>query len=129
MGENLPFLHIHHFTLVECWLIRGESFGLALLRSTTLGYWFGFPYIDWYIPALVGLYVVFPLLFKTVVEPRRYWLALVIGVTCFVAGIIIAERNLMDWKHLAFVYRIPDFLIGCMAAVAIKDGYDKKKSC
>lgn len=43
-------------TLVECWLIRGESFGLALLRSTTLGYWFGFSYIDWYIPALVCMW-------------------------------------------------------------------------
>ena len=113
-------------TLVECWIIRGESFGLALLRSTTLGYWFGFPYIDWYIPALVGLYVIFPLIFHWVVKPRRYWLALGIGILCFIAGILIAENNWMDWKHMAFVYRIPDFLMGCMVAVAIKDGYNEK---
>ena len=113
-------------TLIECWIVRGESFGLALLRSTTLGYWFGFPYIDWYIPALVGFYVIFPLIFKLVVEPRRYWLGLGIGIGAFVAGVVVAYINIMDWKHLAMVYRIPDFLLGCMVAVAIKDGYDKK---
>ncbi len=113
-------------TLVECWLIRGETFGLALLRSTTLGYWFGFPYIDWYIPALVGLYVIFPAIFHLIVKPRRYWLALGVGIGCFVTGILIAEYEWMDWKHMAFVYRIPDFLMGCMAAVAIKDGYNEK---
>lgn len=113
-------------TLIECWIIRGESFWLALLRSTTLGYWFGFPYIDWYIPALVGIYVVFPLIFKWVVEPRKYWLALGMGLAFFVAGVIISYMDALDWKHLAMVYRIPDFLLGCMAAVAIKDGCDKK---
>lgn len=113
-------------TLVECWLIRGESFGIAVLRSTTLGYWFGFPYIDWYIPALVGLYVIFPAIFHLIVKPRRYWLALGVGIVGFVAGILIAEYDMMDWKHMAFVYRIPDFLMGCMAAVAIKDGYNEK---
>lgn len=113
-------------TLVECWLIRGESFGLALLRSTTLGYWFDFPYIDWYIPALVGLYVIFPVIFHVVVKPRRYWLALDVGIVCFVAGILIAEYDWMDWKHMAFVYRIPDFLMGCMVSVTINDGYNEK---
>lgn len=112
-------------TLIECWIIRGESIGLALLRSTTLGYWFGFPYIDWYIPALVGLYVIFPAIFHLVVKPRRYWLALGVGIVCFMAGILIAEYDWMDWKHMAFVYRIPDFLMGCMIAVAIKDGYNE----
>lgn len=134
--ENLKWYYIKRWvrifpfftfiTLIECWIIRGESFGLALLRSTTLGYWFGFPYIDWFIPALVGMYVIFPLLFHLVVKPRRYWLALGIGVVFFVAGILIAELNLMDWKHMVFVYRIPDFLLGCMAAVAIKDGYNEE---
>lgn len=113
-------------TLIECWIIRGESFGHALLRSTTLGYWFGFPYIDWYIPALVGLYVAFPAIFHLVVKPRRYWMTLGLGIVRFIAGILIAEYDWMDWKHLAFVYRIPDFLMGCMVAVAIKDGYNEK---
>ena len=96
------------------------------MRSTTLGYWFGFPYIDCYIPALVGLYVIFPAIFHLIVKPRRYWFALSVGLVCFVAGILVAEYNMMDWKHLAFLYRIPDFLMGCMVAVAIKDGYNEK---
>ena len=112
-------------TLIECWIIRGETFWLALLRSTTLGYWFGFPYIDWYIPALVGLYVIFPLIYRCIVKPRKYRVALAIGIICFSVGIFVSYLGWLNWKHLAFIYRIPDFLLGCMAAVAIKDGYDK----
>ena len=114
-------------TLVECWIIRGEPFGLALLRSTTLGYWFGFPYIDWYIPALVGLYVIYPLFYFTVVKPRRYRSALIIGILFFIAGVVVAEYDIGDWKHQVFVYRIPDFVMGCMVAVTIKDGYKENK--
>lgn len=43
--------------------------------------------------------------------------------------ILIANNELTEWdywEHLAFVYRIPDFLTGCMAATAINHGYDKR---
>ena len=115
-------------TLVECWIIRGESFPLALLRSTTLGYWFDFPYIDWFVPALVGLYVIFPAIFTLIVKPRRYMAALTICIVCVVASVVISENSMMDWKHLALVYRIPDFFMGIMAGMAIKDGYGQKTS-
>lgn len=116
-------------TLIEYWCIKGESFRWAMLRATTLGYWFGFSYADWFIPALVGLYMIFPLIFKTIVEPKRYWTALSIGFLCLAASILIANNELTEWdywEHLAFVYRIPDFLTGCMAATAINHGYDKR---
>lgn len=74
----------------------------------------------------MGLYVAFPAIFHLLVKHRRYWLALGLGIVCFIAGILIAEYDWMDWKHLAFVYRIPDFLMGCMVTVAIKDGYNEK---
>lgn len=112
-------------TLIECWIIKGESLGLSLLRSTTLGYWFGFPYIDWYVPAIVGLYAFFPIIFHLVVKPRRYWSALMIGIMFFFAALFFSKYEMLDWYHLCFVYRIPDFLLGCMAAVAIKDGYNE----
>jgi len=113
-------------TLVECWLIRGESFGLALLRSTTIGYWTGLPYIDWYVPAIVGLYVVFPLLYHTIVKPRRYKAALAVSLFFLVVSVLMSIYPILDWKHFALLYRIPDFIMGAMCAVAIKDGYDRK---
>lgn len=111
-------------TLIECWLIRGEDFGLALLRSTTIGYWIGVPYIDWYVPALVGLYFIFPLLYHYVVKPARYRIALVIGILFLLASIVLHYIPLLDWKHYALLYRVPDFIMGCMMGVAIKSGYD-----
>lgn len=113
-------------TLIECWLVRGESLELALLRSTTLGYWFGFPYIDWYVPALVGLYVIYPFYFKWIVRPCRYYWIICIGIFSFITAIFVSNNEWLDWKHLAFIYRIPDFLLGSMVAVGIKNGYDKR---
>ena len=70
--------------------------------------------------------MVFPLIYRWIVKPRRYWIALVIGIICFAFGIVISYNEWLDWKHLAFIYRIPDFMLGCMAAVAIKDGYNRR---
>lgn len=115
-------------TLVECWIIRGEPIELALLRSTTIGYWCGLPYIDWYIPALVGVYAVFPLIYLGVIRPRRLRLLLVGGFFVFLVSIFVAafDTKYVDWKHFAMIYRIPDFFMGCVIAVAIKDGYKEK---
>lgn len=114
-------------TLIYCWLIKGESIGLSLLRSTTIGYWIGIPYIDWYVPAIAGLYTIFPLLYFYVVKPLRYQLALVIGAFFLIASILLVNSTLLDWKHYALLYRVPDFIIGCMIGAAIKNGY--KKMC
>ncbi len=112
-------------TLIECWIIRGEPFGLAIIRSTTLGYWFGFPYIDWFIPAIVGIYAIYPLIFREIIKPRKYWQALVLSLLFLGMSLVIALFNIhsVDWKHLAFLYRVPEFILGCVIATLIRDGY------
>lgn len=110
-------------TFVDCFLIRGESVGLALLRSTTIGYWTGLPFMDWYIPAIVGLYTVYPLLYFHVVKPERYKLAMAIGIVFLAASVVLNYIPLLDWKHYALVYRVPDFILGSMMGIALKKGY------
>lgn len=110
-------------TFVDCFMIRGESASLALLRSTTIGYWIGLPFMDWYIPAIVGLYAVYPLLYFHVVKPERYKLALAIGIVFLAASVALNYIPLLDWKHYALVYRVPDFILGSMIGIALKKGY------
>lgn len=110
-------------TLIECWIISGESFGLALLRSTTIGYWTGVPYIDWYVPAIVGLYVAYPLLYFYVVKPQKYKLALFASLAFFILSVILCFVPVVGWKHFALLYRLPDFIMGSMMGIAIKSGY------
>lgn len=110
-------------TLIECWLIIGESFGLALLRSTTIGYWVGVPYIDWYVPAIVGLYTIFSLFYFKVVKPEKYRVALSLGVFFLITSVILNYFPILDWKHYALFYRVPNFIMGCMIGIAIRKGY------
>lgn len=110
-------------TFVDSFLLRGESLGLTLFRTTTIGYWTGLPFMDWYIPAIVGLYVVFPVLYYYVVKPERYGIALAIGIMFLLVSIVLNYIPLLDWKHYALVYRVPDFVLGSMIGIALKKGY------
>lgn len=110
-------------TLIECFVIRGESLGLSLLRSTTIGYYIGVSYIDWFVPALVGLYIVFPLLYFIVVKPKRYILAFLLMMFFVILSLYASIVEVLDWKHYALLYRIPIFILGTITASAIKCGY------
>lgn len=111
-------------TLIECFVICGESFGLSLLRSTTIGYYVGVPYIDWFVPALVGLYIVFPLLYFKVVKPKRYIIAFSLMMFFVILSLYASIVEVLDWKHYALLYRIPIFILGSITASAIKFGYN-----
>lgn len=114
-------------TLVECYIIRGEPLELAFIRSTTLGYYCGFAYIDWFVPGIVGLYVIFPALYFGVIKPRRFKIAFILCGIIMLLSLIISPFNILDWKHFALLYRIPAFILGAVIAMCIKYGYDTHK--
>ena len=113
-------------TLVECYIIKGESLGLSLLRSTTIGYYIGVPYIDWFVPALVGLYLVYPILYFKIIKTKSYKIAFAIMIFFEILALFASIYNLLDWKHFALLYRIPVFILGAVTASAIKNGYNKR---
>lgn len=112
-------------TLIECFIIRGESLGLSFLRSTTIGYFVkGVPYIDWFIPALVGLYIVYPILYFKVIKQRYYKRAFFLMLFFVVLSCLASIFDILDWKHFALLYRIPIFILGAVTSSAIKYGYN-----
>ena len=96
-----------------------------LFRYTTLGFWIGSIYWEWYIPSLVMLYLVSPFLKKLI---DRY-LYIVGGVALFTLGLayyLIDKDQILNRSHFFFLYRIPAFIFGMVCAYWTKNGFSNK---
>lgn len=116
------------------WLVVG-IYGLALRlakRTTlktvawtmsTLAFWCNKPnYFNWYVPALLGFYLIAPAavaLLKRVKLPQ-----LVVGASWVLSFILYQVMTLAGWGEVAdnAVTRIPIFLTGCMIGVYLSRG-------
>ena len=81
----------------------------AFTAYTTIGYWIhGSLWYDWYIPAIVLLYLLFPLLFKVLQKSK------VGGVLLFIASTIITSCDLihLEWYYACLWHRICIFILG-----------------
>ena len=97
-----------------------------LYRYSTVGFWAGGLYWEWYIPSIVILYLLSPL-FKYILDKRYFILLFCIGVSILVITYyIICQRNILDRVHFFFVYRIPAFILGMVCAYWIKNNISTK---
>ena len=95
-----------------------------LFRYTTIGFWIGREYWEWYIPSLVVLYLVSPLL-KKIIDRYMY---IVGGALCSLglAYYLIDKDHILDRSHFFFLYRIPAFIFGMVCANWVKNGISSK---
>lgn len=106
-------------------LLFSDNLLSFLFRYTTLGFWIGSIYWEWYIPSLVMLYLVSPFLKKLI---DRY-LYIVGGVALFTLGLayyLIDKDQILDRSHFFFLYRIPAFIFGMICANWVKNGISSK---
>ncbi len=84
-------------------------------RFSTIGYWFGSTFEDWYIPSLIILYIFSPLI-KCLLTPQK--IAIVwITITFFILLTFFLAFNPILERHYYFlIYRIPAFLLGMICA-------------
>jgi len=106
-------------------IIRGGfSFSTYLWKYTTLGYWTDGSYDNWFIPAIVTIYFIYPFLHNTFFKEGKLekWLVgLVTAILVFfVFYIAFVDTSLMDVNHFLLLYRIPVFLLGMVTAYWIK---------
>ena len=112
-------------------LIRGDfSFSSYLWKYTTLGYWTDDSYDNWFIPAIVAVYFIYPFLHNTIFKNGKLEKWLVPLVTAilvfFVFYTAFIDTSLMDTDHFLFLYRVPMFLLGMVTAYWIKQGNSPK---
>lgn len=86
---------------------------------TFFGYWFGAEVI-WYIPFILTMYLVYPLIFQIQLKkPRAMYLVLLLSIVFSFA----AETVAMEMNLLRGISRIPIFILGCILAPCV----EKKK--
>lgn len=97
-----------------------------LFRYTTIGFWTGGIYWEWYIPSIVILYIFSPCL-KILIDKRMFsFLGIIAICTLLQAFIFIDKGHILDRAHFFFLYRIPAFILGMVCAFWIKTGISAK---
>ena len=95
-----------------------------LFRYTTIGFWTGGVYGEWYIPSIVFLYLLTPFI-KKLYDRKLYIIIILIGCLCLIASYIIVANNYINKgePHFFLLYRIPSFLFGMACAYWVKNGF------
>ena len=94
------------------------------IRYTTIGFWTGGIYWEWYIPSLIVLYILAPIL-KFIIDKQQLLIGLII-IICLGSSYILVDSNYIDRAHFFFLYRIPAFLYGMICALWIKEKHSTK---
>ena len=105
-------------------ILYHDSILTHLFRYTTIGFWTGGVYGDWYIPSIVFLYILTPLIKK--LYDRKLWIIIIsICCLCLIASYILVANNDIpkNEPHFFFLYRIPSFLFGLACAYWGKNSF------
>lgn len=102
-------------------VLKEFSWTTYLIDISTLGFWFGNIFFEWYIPSLVAFYFLFPLLFKAVEQNIKVFSVGLILVT--ITLILVRAHTNTNEMHILFITRIPVFCIGIILG---KYAYEKK---
>ena len=97
--------------LFASFILLGDNLPTYLLRCTTIGFWTGMPYFEWYIPSIISLYFAAPFI-KKLLDSRWSPALIVIVLFILVSAFFIAKSQPSDLSHFFLYYRIPSFIAG-----------------
>ena len=96
-----------------------------LYRYTTLGFWIGSIYWEWYIPSLILLYLLAPF-FKKMIERKMYFTYLFLIIACLACSLFLIDKDIINREHFFTLYRIPAFLFCIISAYWLENNYSTK---
>lgn len=98
-----------------------------IYRYSTIGFWTGGPYWEWYVPSIVVLYLIAPLL-KKMIGKRQMALMACLSLFIFIVSFFIVSKEIVSAKepHFFLLYRIPTFMYGMICAYWIKQNISTK---
>lgn len=108
-------------------LLYNDSVVTYLFRYTTIGFWTGGVYGEWYIPSIVLLYLLAPL-FKALYHKILFIIIISVCCICLLASyyIIANEYITKGEPHFFLLYRVPAFIFGMACAYWIKNRISEK---
>ena len=102
-----------YFLIVMCYSIIVYDFHTFLYSFSTIGFWVGKSWYDWYIPTIMLYYLIFPLMVKLV---EKFKILFFIFCTTIVSAIIVYLQIKSDLKfgdiRMFALSRIPIFVLG-----------------
>lgn len=113
--------------IIPSLLLFDDNLLSYLFRYTTIGFWIGGIYWEWYIPSIVMLYILSPLM-KNLID--RHMLCVLGGVALCTLGVVyylISNEYIHNRSSIFFfLYRIPAFIFGMICAYWTKTGFSNK---
>lgn len=96
-----------------------------LFRYSTIGFWTGDLYWEWFIPSILLLYLLSPF-FKYLLEKSSFLLFFICVCIIFFAYYLLDKDQYLDRAHFFLLYRIPSFVFGMACAHWIKNSVSSK---
>ena len=98
-------------------IIFHDTFQNYLFRYSTIGFWTNNLYWEWYIPSIVILYILAPII-KKAIDSRYIVTISFIAIALLVASFIIVSQEFVSDKdpHFFMLYRTPEFVFGMICA-------------
>lgn len=107
-----------------------DTFFTYLFRYSTIGFWINGPSWEWYVPSIVALYIIAPVLKKML---DNGYITLIVIISFFIVAIsyCIVANEIVGAKdpHFFLLYRIPAFFLGMICAFWIKNKTSMKFFC
>jgi len=105
--------------IIASLLLFHDDIPSYFFRYTTIGFWTGGIFWEWYIPSLIILYLLVPI-FKLLLNKNILYIVTII-IICFGCSYCLIDSNHIDRAHFFLLYRIPAFLFGMVCALWIKE--------
>lgn len=102
-------------------LLFQDSITEYLYRYSTIGFWNGGLYWEWFIPSIIILYIISPFI-KYMLDKRLFVMLSLLSISILVIAFVFIDQNeILDRVHFFFLYRIPAFILGMVCAYWIKN--------
>lgn len=102
-------------------LLTHDNILTFLFRYSTIGFWIGRDYAEWFIPTIIILYIMVPLL-KKLIDKKWFVIISILIICIYITSFYFTDKeHILDRAHFFSLYRIPAFIFGMIFAYWTKN--------
>ena len=116
----------YFFGFITNILLTHDDILTFLFRYSTIGFWIGREYAEWFIPSIVLLYFLAPFI-KKIIDKKWFVLICATIVCLYITAYYFTNKEeILDRSHFFLLYRIPAFVFGMLCAYWLKQNISTK---
>ena len=98
-------------------LLYHDSILQYLFRYSTIGFWTGGIYAEWYVPSIIVLYLIAPFIKKLFDKQLFFWIISICLAFLLISYIVVSKELVPKGEgHFFLLYRVPAFIFGMACA-------------